>query len=110
MAELTAEELAAAQAKAPDAKRFEKVETEAGTLILRNATRAQVNATRAQQVVRDGMTLKDAMTPTAGLICAMCVQPGPEALKTLMEDWPQLDENEDVKGAVARLNGAAKKT
>lgn len=110
MADLTAEELAAVQAKAPaHAKRFEKVETDAGILVLCNASRAQVRAARSTVQISTGMTINDSMSSQESLFMAMCVQPGPEAARALLEDWPQLVENEDVKSTMERLNGAAKK-
>lgn len=111
MAELTQEELAAAQAKAPaHAKRFEKVETVAGTIVLCNASRQQVRASRQTVAISANMTMNDNMTGTEGLFMAMCVLPGPEAAKALLEDWPQLVENSDITDAMGRLNGASKKT
>ena len=109
--ELTQEELAAAQAKAPaHAKRFEKVETVAGTLVLCNASRQQVRASRQSVVIGPNMTMNDNMTANEGLFMAMCVVPGPQEAKALLEDWPQLLENSEITDAMGRLNGASKKT
>lgn len=111
MAELTAEELAAAQAKAPaHAKRFEKAETLAGTFIMCNASRQQVRASRQSVQISANMTMNDQLTGTEGLFVAMCVIPSPEEAKALLNDWPALLENDDITGAMGRLNGAAKKT
>ena len=111
MAELTAEELAAVQAKAPaHAKRFERIETVAGTIVLCNASRQQVRASRSSVVIGPNMTMNDNMTANEGLFLAMCVQPDTAAAKALLEDWPQLLENSDVTDAMGRLNGASKKT
>ncbi len=109
--ELDAKELAEATAKAsethPHAKRFEKIETAAGSFVLCNATRQQVRAVDMQLDVN--VKLGNINAGRAGLFQAMCVIPGPEAAKAACEDFAELEKDEELQAAMARLNGARSK-
>jgi hypothetical protein len=107
MADLTPDELTAARSSAPaGAKRFEKVETAAGDLIFGNASRAQIRATR---IAMGDAKAAELMQARESLMIAMCVVPGPDALRALLEDWPDLSADINIVRALDRLNGAASK-
>ncbi len=109
--DLTDKELAEATAKAAEthkhAKRFEKVECAAGTFILCNATRQQVRAVDMQLDVN--VKLGNINAGRAGLFQAMCVLPGADAAKAACEDFAELEKDEELQAAMARLNGARSK-
>ncbi len=109
--ELTDKELTEAQTKAAEthkhAKRFEKVDTAAGTFVLCNATRQQVRAVDMQLDVN--VKLANINQGRAGLFVAMCVLPGAEAAKAAIEEWAELEKDEEVQACMARLNGARSK-
>jgi hypothetical protein len=117
--DLQGDELIAAQKAAADlkdsagnqthahAKRFEKVVTAAGEIVLCNATRQQVRAVDMSLDVN--VKLGQLNAAREGLFVAMCVLPGPSAAKAAIEDWPELIKDEELSAAMSRLNGARSK-
>jgi len=104
--EITDEEMAAAKAAAPNKKRFEKVITAAGPIILCNPSRAQDNAAKA--VMGEG-SIADLARGVEALFLSCCVIPSQaEVTQMIAEDWPALARDPAVQKAVNRLSGASR--
>ncbi len=103
-------ELQEIRAKAPPhAKRFEKVETPAGTVVLCNASKQQVNAHDSMIQVSQNMTMLTTNRARENLLLAMTVVPDLETMRGWCDDWPQLSTNDELLEIMQRLNGARAK-
>lgn len=104
--DITPEELEECKKRQPQKKRFAKVVTAAGPIILCNPSRAQDNAAKA--VMGEG-SVADLARGMEALFLAMCVIPTTEEMTTIVtEDWPAVPRDPEVVKAINKLSGSAR--
>lgn len=104
--DITPEELEECKKRQPNKRRFAKVITQAGPIILCNPSRAQDNAAKA--AMGEG-SIADLARGMEALFLSMCVIPTTEEMTaTVTNDWPALPRDPEVIKAVNRLSGAAR--